>query len=257
MTQGQHTKIHRMKTHTNLIHLESDWGFFLGSFSDNRFHKNHALQLSIAVNQPVTIKTSQRNYTSEGAIIVQANFWHQLSCDGVHLILLFNPIVSPRYFPGFLNQSSVYTLKEPWVVSISKIARSVFKGDSDKKQLVEAVSQHLREEGLHDFGDKSIPDKRIVKGLNYLSNHPDRIVPLEEIADFCFLSPSRFLHLFKSCTGVPYRQVQLWNRLRQSVPYLQHQSITQTAHQFGFTDSSHYSRAFKNMFGLTPRRMKS
>jgi AraC-like DNA-binding protein len=257
MTQGQHTKIHRMKTHTNLIHLEPDWGFFLGSFTDNCFHKHHALQLSIAVDQPVTIKTSQRNYTSEGAIMVQANFWHQLFCDGVHLILLFNPVVSPRYFPEFLNQSSVYPLKEPWVESISKTARSVFKGDSEKKQLVEAVSQHLREEDLHDSSSKNIPDKRIAKGLDYLSKHSDRIVSLEEIAGYCFLSPSRFLHLFKSFTGVPYRQVQLWNRLRQSVPHLQHQSITQTAHQFGFTDSSHYSRSFKNMFGLAPSRLKS
>ncbi|WP_409050310.1 helix-turn-helix domain-containing protein [Sphingobacterium sp. 2149] len=83
------------------------------------------------------------------------------------------------------------------------------------------------------------------------------MVSLKEIANICFLSETRFLHLFKEKTNLNFRRYQLWNKLIKSLPYLKEHSITDTAYQFGFTDSSHYSRTFKETFGLTPKFLSS
>lgn len=81
----------------------------------------------------------------------------------------------------------------------------------------------------------------------------EKVLSLEEVAEKCFLSPTRFLHLFKEKTNLTFRRYQLWNKLIQSLPFLVKHSITETAHSFGFSDSSHYIRTFKETFGVTPK----
>ena len=96
-------------------------------------------------------------------------------------------------------------------------------------------------------------DERIKKAIKYLETNFDRVISVKEIAEMCFLSKSRFLHLFKESTGITYRKVQQWNKISKSFVSLRKQSLTETAHQFGFTDSSHYSKVFKETFGFNPK----
>ncbi|HEU4496132.1 MAG TPA: AraC family transcriptional regulator [Flavobacterium sp.] len=98
-------------------------------------------------------------------------------------------------------------------------------------------------------------DDRIIKALEFMDRSIDTVYSLEEVAEICYLSPSRFLHLFKEKTGFNFRRYQLWNKLVKSLPYLTTNSITFTAHTFGFTDSSHYTRTFKETFGVNPKFM--
>jgi len=96
-------------------------------------------------------------------------------------------------------------------------------------------------------------DERIKKAIKYLEINFDRVISVKEIAEKCFLSESRFLHLFKENTGITYRKVQQWNKVSKSFSMLRNQSLTETAHQFGFTDSAHYSKVFKETFGFNPK----
>ena len=98
-------------------------------------------------------------------------------------------------------------------------------------------------------------DDRIVRVLDFIETNFDKVYSVEEIAELCYLSPSRFLHLFKEKTGLNFRRYQLWNKTVKSLPYLVANSITDTAHTFGFTDSSHYTRTFKETFGVNPKFM--
>lgn len=77
--------------------------------------------------------------------------------------------------------------------------------------------------------------------------------PLPTIAEYCHLSPTRFLHLFKERTNLSFRRYQLWNKLVKSLPYLEKNSVTDTAYAFGFSDNSHYTRTFIETFGVTPK----
>ena len=103
--------------------------------------------------------------------------------------------------------------------------------------------------------ENHIKDDRIIRVLEFFEENFDRVYSLEEIAKMMHLSPSRFIHLFKEKTGLSFRRYQLWNKIIRSLPYLVTSTITNTAHTFGFTDSSHYSRTFKETFGVTPKFM--
>lgn len=66
-------------------------------------------------------------------------------------------------------------------------------------------------------------------------------------------SASRLRHLFVAETSVPYRRHRIWTRLENALALaLSGRSLTEAAHEAGFSDSSHFTRAFRDMFGLPP-----
>jgi len=240
----------------NIQHLENNWGVFLGSFNNNLPHKHFAIQLSIPVAADIKVSAAGKVYSCSESILIQFNIEHSLNCDGIHLLLLFNPTSATGHFFKQMTSRPVSCFYSPVVSALQKNALLFLHGNQTEKDFRERLKHQL-----HQFErDCSVywhmGDERIGKALDYLFHHADRVVPLEEIAGHCFLSTSRFLHLFKEQTGVTYRRAQLWTRISQSVPELHHQSVTQTAHQYGFTDSAHYNRAFKETFGLLPKAFK-
>ena len=67
------------------------------------------------------------------------------------------------------------------------------------------------------------------------------------------LSESRLRHLFKTCTGVPFRRYRIWNRLGAGIATAAAGlPLTEAAHRAGFSSSAHFSSAFRAMFGLAP-----
>jgi len=74
---------------------------------------------------------------------------------------------------------------------------------------------------------------------------------INEAAGHVGLSPSRASHLFVEQTGLPFRAYVLWLRLVRAVDaHAKGLSLTEAAHEAGFADSAHLSRAFRRMFGL-------
>lgn len=72
-----------------------------------------------------------------------------------------------------------------------------------------------------------------------------------EAAGVACLSESRFSHLFVREVGLPFRTFLLWRRLMRAVEGMAAgRSLTAAAHEAGFSDSAHFSRAFRRMFGL-------
>lgn len=71
-------------------------------------------------------------------------------------------------------------------------------------------------------------------------------------AQLC-LSGSRLQHLFVSDTGTTLSRYRLWCRMRCAVlGAMVGMSMTEAAIESGFFDSAHFSRSFKDMFGVSP-----
>ncbi|ENM5751413.1 AraC family transcriptional regulator [Vibrio mimicus] len=81
----------------------------------------------------------------------------------------------------------------------------------------------------------------------------DQPIRLEQLAQLCQLSPTQFQRHFKAQTGItPYAWLMRL-RLEQAMKLLQSgTSGTNVAHQVGFYDQAHFSKAFKATFGLSP-----
>ena len=65
------------------------------------------------------------------------------------------------------------------------------------------------------------------------------------------LSLGRFRHLFTAEIGMPFQRYVLWRRLLIAFDAIggQH-SATEAAHMAGFSDSAHFARTIKAMFGI-------
>ncbi|MEJ0022042.1 MAG: helix-turn-helix domain-containing protein [Alphaproteobacteria bacterium] len=77
-------------------------------------------------------------------------------------------------------------------------------------------------------------------------------VGIAEAAKQVGLSNARASHLFVEQTGLAFRTYLLWLRLIRAVDrYSAGASLTDAAHEAGFSDSAHFSRTFRRMFGLS------
>ncbi len=101
-------------------------------------------------------------------------------------------------------------------------------------------------------------DERIERVLKWIDlkaadNEWDGIELLKAI-DVACLSKSRFLHLFSSELGIPWRPYLLWRRLLTTIDHvLKGSSMTDSAMANGFSDSAHFSKVFRANFGMSPR----
>jgi len=73
-----------------------------------------------------------------------------------------------------------------------------------------------------------------------------------------FLSPSRLAHLFKAETGQTITEALRQIRLRQAARLLRHsgRSVQEIAAEVGFHCPFHFSRRFRQAFGVGPREYR-
>jgi AraC family transcriptional regulator len=101
------------------------------------------------------------------------------------------------------------------------------------------------------------PDARVAKALELIREGLGAPVPLKTIAQAVHLSPERFRHLFMEETGVGLRPYVLWLRLDCALAaYVDGSTLTEAAHNGGFSDSAHFSRTFRKMFGISPASVR-
>lgn len=235
------------------IYIDRTWGLFLGQIDDNNLHRHYALQICIASQGKFEITDENKNQSYYTACLINSNVLHQFRSKELSLVILINPLssIGHQLYNRYRN-SKVTDLNQDLKV-LSVILTEHLRNDMDFEAFVKSISNYLADFTCECELENHFADDRIYRAIQYLEQNFDRVVPLEEVAVFCFLSETRFLHLFKEKTNLNFRRYQLWNKMIKSLPYLKTHSITETAHQFGFTDSSHYTRTFKETFGLNPK----
>jgi AraC-like DNA-binding protein len=95
--------------------------------------------------------------------------------------------------------------------------------------------------------------RAVQEAREYLHTNVERDVTLAELASIVNLNRSYLIRAFKKTTGLPphayFLQLKLSEAKRRLV---RGAAISEVALEIGFADQSHFSRAFKNTFGLTP-----
>ncbi|MCY1033341.1 helix-turn-helix domain-containing protein [Corallococcus sp. BB11-1] len=101
-------------------------------------------------------------------------------------------------------------------------------------------------------------DARVEEAAALISRQPRVPWRLDTLAARTGVSPSRLQHLFQAELGVTPRQLRTWQRLRDvSRRFAAGESLTLAAHEAGFVDSAHLSKAFRQSFGIAPSRVLS
>lgn len=109
---------------------------------------------------------------------------------------------------------------------------------------------------LLDLATGNEADPRITRTLQRLNEDPAAEHRVSVLARQVGLSQSRFTHLFKDQTRVPFRRYRLWNRLGAALrAAAQGKPLTAAALDAGFSSSAHFSADFRDMFGIAPSRL--
>lgn len=245
------------KTDPNQIYIDKRWGLFLGQFNDNILHQHYALQISVVSEGNIELMDENNNKTYYQSCFINSNVKHQFSSDSTALIILINPLSCIGYhLHSRFRNSNISTLNKEFEVLTTYLSNYIHKQLSFEA-LIRNVGDTLEAFKCECELGSHFTDDRIYRAIQFLEQSFHRVVSLKEVATYSHLSETRFLHLFKEKTSLTFRRYQLWNKLIKSIAHLPKQSITETAHQFGFTDSSHYSRTFKETFGLNPKNLAS
>ena len=121
---------------------------------------------------------------------------------------------------------------------------------SEQFSALESIQDLMRPEGLR------LPDSRIQRALNHISEHLDQALDADRLAASAHLSRAQFFVRFRRCTGMmPHVYV---NTLRAETACLQlaqvdeRTSLGRLAEDLGFSDQGHFTRFFRGQIGVTP-----
>jgi AraC family transcriptional regulator len=103
-----------------------------------------------------------------------------------------------------------------------------------------------------------IERQRLGYVIDYIEAHLNDNLSLADIALAAGLSKFHFSRLFKAAIGLTPHQYVLKRRIERAATQLKKDdvAIAAVAHQFGFTDQSHFTRTFKQFKGMTPKAFK-
>lgn len=237
-----------------MFHFDKNFGIFIGKLKDNIYHKHYALQISVSVKSNMALTLKDENAILGKSFFINSKIEHKLISESNQLTILINPLSSIGHqFHLQFGNSNFKLLNENLSDKLIETLNKFETSEIDFEELCELISQVLSEYQCTCESENHLDEQRIINAIKYMDANFEKVLSLEEVAEKCFLSPTRFLHLFKEKTNLTFRRYQLWNKLIKSLPFLVKNSITETAYTFGFTDNSHYTRTFKETFGVTPK----
>jgi AraC family transcriptional regulator len=108
------------------------------------------------------------------------------------------------------------------------------------------------------FENRNLTHTRLQEAIEYILTHLDRDLSLVEIAGIINISPTYFASLFKRATGISPHQYVIQQRLERAKLMLLKTdlAISDIALRVGFSNQSHLTRHFKNLFGVTPKQVR-
>lgn len=106
--------------------------------------------------------------------------------------------------------------------------------------------------GLAGTAPVTAPDHRVAEAMAALLADPARDIPADRFAAAAHLSESRFLHLFAAEAGTSFRRYRLWARMLGAARAVaEGANLTVASAHAGFASPSHFSDAFRTLFGLS------
>lgn len=223
-------------------------------------HAHHAVQLSCALPGEVRLRAEDGDWVGARAVLVAANVAHAFAADGA---LVANVFVEPE---SRLGQALHLLCRERGLVALDAAAfdaelRALFTaygGKADDGGLIASAQALVERLAATARGQGPALDPRIGNALAHIRAHiGDASIPLASVAAAAYLSPDRFRHLFLTQTGMRFRPYVQWLRLEVALAaYAGHRNLTEAAQAAGFADSAHFSRTFRNMFGVAPSSIR-
>lgn len=215
------------------LNIQDGYALFVKKSYETRLHQHYGIELVCCKDGTFNLFTEDKSYKGIATAIIPSNFPHRFQCGQTECQLLFLDPLSP------LGQyvSERYGLHQ---------RTSVLVNQPDVGSILSPETTCLAQGVKLDF--------RIQNCLREIHNKLNRSeLSIKQLSEISYLSESRLSHLFKAQLGTSIRQFVLWSKIKLAVLTAKKGcSLSTSAHAAGFTDSSHFTRVFANMFGINP-----
>jgi len=233
------------------LHLWPNGAVFVGANMVNEPHRHFTASILVGLDGPIRVRCEGSDWMSVDAVAVAPNCDQQLDARSRALATLQIDPESDDYgrIVHRFSGGPVHVLSPAVVERTRASIRAV---DGSSKAAFEAWTRTLDELAMGGEPRRPI-DPRIRRALGIIKQDFLSPPPAAELAAAVGLSPGRLIHLFTQEMGLPIRRYVLWLRLRDVLfSVAVGKSLTEAAHQAGFSDSPHLSRTFRGMFGFPP-----
>ena len=216
-------------------------------------HSHHAIQVHVATEGEIAVRTGSGPWSEAGGIIVRADVEHGFDARGASGALL---MVDPESTEGAWLQGAL--VADVTLVPESRLAPCIAQLRAFVERPLEALEPGaLVRHCVQALTAGSPPlrrlDARVGKVLGAIRASDDLRLSLENAAKLVHLSPGRFAHLFKEEVGLPFRRYLLWRKLSRAMLSMGRERTIAGAAQHGdFADAAHLTRTFYQMFGIPP-----
>jgi len=212
------------------------------SFSEKnystRVHAHYAIELAFARSGYLNISSGDQHFKNIQAAIIASNTLHTFDCLNGECLLYF---IDPTTHLGeYLTAHYDLESRQMVVFDSDEIDRYKNGGEFSLPAFVRSQPKRISE--------------RTAKCLRMIESEiTEEDLKVGRLAQKLFVSESRLAHLFKEEMGISIRQYILWKKMElAAIKAIEGLSLTKSAHLAGFTDSSHFIKVFRKMFGVKP-----
>ena len=213
---------------------------FAGVIPETGWHCHSADAWVYGLDEDIQVVLPDRTMKTRSAAIPAGTSHRIVANDTRFCVVYADPLVHAKQTE--VCGLTEHTQQGDWLGSLIRIV------DSRDPHEEAALFMEERQNALTDL------DPRISRVLDSIQNRIDENIPAGELASSAGISESHLRHLISGGVGLPLRRFRLWMRLLHAIEQLSvHRKITPVALDTGFANPSHFSTAFKQHFGLTPR----
>ena len=159
----------------------------------------------------------------------------------------------PQFLDEDITQSGIQLLE----ALQSDIGSQVMFESFARVFLTKLILKYGLQEEEYEFS-KSFTAQHYKQVLDYIAANYGNNILLEDMATQANLSPSHFSRLFKQTIGQSPYQFLMSYRIEQAKKMLANPNILMIdiAMNCGFSDQAHFSRVFKKIEGITPKKYR-
>lgn len=210
------------------------------------------------------------------------SFYHAVSSgdlDFVQKNCRENTFINPDGM-GILSTNPLTNIKYHFVVTVAMITRRCIEAGMELEQAfrlsdfyilkmdsctsIDSISK-LHEQMVLDYTRKmslvkksSIISKPIVLCMDYIYNHMNCRITVDELAEYAGLSPSYLSRLFKKELNISISDYICEMKIEKAQHLLKYSdySLIDIANHLAFSSQSHFIQTFKKLVGVTPKKYR-
>lgn len=235
-----------------ILHVSAGRALYVGPAWGTRMHRHHALQLTLSLEGDFEVDFERSTGVRFRCALLPADVPHRLEGRGQSMALYFVDRASTegRALSGWLGGEEVMDLGER-ADALCDGVRNALAGPA-------AAILSLLTDRLADLsGAVALPtaseDSLVQRAEWLLEESLSEPIAVPELARRLGVAQRELSERFRNETGLAIRRYLLWLRLKTSVRALKRRrTLTEAAHDAGFSDAAHLSRTFAQMFGVSP-----